>query len=271
MRYRFPLSLQTTLPDDYRENAAFLSLLKTLRGLGFLGVELNMSDPRSFQREAIEELLGRHDLRLSMLATGLTAKRLELSLSHPDELVRRRSVDICKHLIDWVAGSGTGVIVGFLKGGVVPDTEAARSSFARSLAEVLPHAAEKSVAVLIEATNRYESSVANTIEEAAACLQPYDAAYAQLLPDTFHMNIEEANMFASLDRHRERFRSFHLSDNTRFFPGFGAIDFDRILRFLMEIGYRGQLAIEGNVRADIEGELRACVARLAPLLEMRDG
>ncbi|MGO9307703.1 MAG: TIM barrel protein [Spirochaetia bacterium] len=270
MRYRFPLSFQTTLPDDYREHGAFLSLLKTLRGLGFLGVELNMSDPRNFQREAIEEFLGRHDLRLSMLATGLTAKRLGLSLSHPDELVRRRSVDICKHCIDWVAGSGTGVIVGFLKGGVVPDAEAARGHFARSLAEVAPYAAERSVAVLIEATNRYESSVANTIEEAAACLQPYDAAYAQLLPDTFHMNIEEANMFASLDRHRDRFRSFHLSDNTRFFPGFGAIDFGRILGFLTEMGYRGQLAIEGNVRSDIEGELHACMARLAPLLEMRD-
>ena len=109
--------------------------------------------------------------------------------------------------------------------------------------------------------------MANTVEEAAGFLRDYSARCAQILPDTFHMNIEEADMFESLRRHRDRFTSLHLSDNNRLFPGFGAIDFERIIRFLKEIDYRGRLAIEGNVRKDIECDLRTSATLLAPLLE----
>jgi sugar phosphate isomerase/epimerase len=268
LSYRFPLSFQTVLPNDYGTSAAFQSLLETLRELSFWGVELNMSDPRSFEPEAVRSFLkGKFDLELSMLATGLTAKQAGLSLSHPSESVRQQSVEKCRQIVDWVAGSEAGVIVGFLKGGVAQDGEEARKRFARSLAEILPRAEERSVAVLIEATNRYESSVANTLEEAAGFLRDYSTRYAQILPDTFHMNIEEADMLESLRRHRDRFSSFHLSDNNRLFPGFGAIDFTRIIRLLRDIDYRGRLAIEGNVKKDVESDLRASITRLAPLLE----
>jgi sugar phosphate isomerase/epimerase len=268
LSYRFPLSFQTVLPNDYQTNEAFRSVLETLRELSFFGVELNMSDPRSFEPEAVRSFLkGKFDLELSMLATGLTAKQAGLSLSHPSESVRRQSVEKCRQIIDWVAGSEAGVIVGFLKGGVAQDGEEARKRFARSLVEILPRAEERSVAVLIEATNRYESSVANTLEEAAGFLRDYSTRYAQILPDTFHMNIEEADMLESLRRYRDRFSSFHLSDNNRLFPGFGAIDFTRIIRLLRDIDYRGRLAIEGNVKKDVESDLRASITRLALLLE----
>ena len=247
---------------------AFRSLLETLRELSFWGVELNMGDPRSFDPEKVRNFLtGEFGLELSMFATGLTAKQANLSLSHPSESVRRQSVEKCREIIDWVAGSAAGVIVGFLKGGVAQDVEEARKRFARSLAEIIPRAEERSVAVLIEATNRYESSVANTVEEAAGFVRDYSPRCAQILPDTFHMNIEEADMFESLRGHHDRFTSLHLSDNNRLFPGFGAIDFERIIRFLKEIDYRGRLAIEGNVRKDMKGDLSASATLLVPLLE----
>ena len=267
MKYCFPLYFQTVLPDDYRDNATFRSLLGSLRALGFSGVELNMSDPRQLKARDVRDFLGTFDLELSMLATGLTAKRLELSLSHPDESVRRRSIEICREMIDWVAGSTTGIIVGFLKGGVARDAEEARKRFSQSLAQIIPYAEPRSVGVLIEATNRYESSVANTIEETAHLLREYGTGSAQMLPDTFHMNIEEAHMFESLRVHHHRFRSIHLSDNTRCFPGLGAIDFGGIIGFLKQIDYRGRLAIEGNVKNDVEAELRSSLKYLAPLLE----
>lgn len=268
MGRRFPLSFQTVLPKDYRTNRSFRSVLETLRELSFWGVELNMSDPRSFEPKAVLDFLREFDLKLSMFATGLTAKQAGLSLSHPTESVRRESVERCRQILDWVAGSEAGVIVGFLKGGVAQDGEEARKRFARSLAEIIPRAEERSVTLLVEATNRYESSVANTLEETAGFLRDYSARYAQILPDTFHMNIEETDMFESMRSHRYRFNSLHLSDNNRLFPGFGAIDFGNVIRFLKEIDYRGRLAIEGNVRKDIESDLRASITRLAPLLEV---
>jgi len=266
MSHRFPLSFQTVLPDDYRNDTAFRSLLETLRQLGFWGIELNMSDPDAFEPGAVREFLAGFRLELSMLATGLTAKRLGLSLSSPDEGTRRRSVEACRRMIDWVGGSPAGVIVGFLKGGVAPDPQAARARFGGSLAEVLPRAREKSVAVLVEATNRYESSVANSLGDTALLLQGHDPRWAQMLPDTFHMNIEEIDVCGSLRNHQARISSVHLSDNTRHFPGLGGLDFARLVACLDGIGYRGRLAIEGNVRSDVESDLRSSVAHLAPLL-----
>lgn len=263
-RFRHPLSLQTVLPDDYESNGDFGSLLELLRELGFWGVELNVGDPADHPFEAVRRFLGRHGLRLSMLATGLAARRLGLSLSHPDEGERRRAVDKCKEMIGWVGDSGTGVIVGLLKGGPSPDPDAARRRFAASLESILPAAAARRVPVLVEATNRYETAVANTLEEAASLVEGHDARWAQILPDTFHMNIEETDAPAALRAHRGRIASLHLSDNNRRFPGFGAIDFGRIASALDEIGFRGRLAIEGNAPGDLRGDLRATIHHLTP-------
>jgi sugar phosphate isomerase/epimerase len=266
-RYRYPLSFQTILPDDYSQNEGFVSLLELLRELGFWGVELNISDPPNFNFEAVRGYLGQFDLELSMLATGLTACRLGLSLSHPDEAVRKRSVEKCQEMIGWVKNPQTGIIIGFLKGGPSADVEAARRQFARSLAEIMPVAEAQKVPILIEATNRYESAVANTIEETVGLISAYGSDYAQVLPDTFHMNIEETDMLEILRRNIDRVRSLHFSDNNRHYPGFGAINFRKIVTFLGKIGYKGRVAIEGNVRNDVMSDLRVAMKYLAPQLE----
>ncbi|MGA2378475.1 MAG: sugar phosphate isomerase/epimerase family protein [Spirochaetia bacterium] len=263
---RFTLSFQTALPDDYQKDAAFRSLLDALRDLGFWGVELNVGDPRDCRAETIGSFLAGFGLEVSMLATGLTAKRLGLSLSHPEEDARRRSVDKCREMIEWAAAVRAGLIIGFLKGGVSPDPAGSRARLRKSLEQIVPFASERSTPILVEATNRYESSVANTLEETVALLEGLDVAHARVLPDTFHMNIEEADMFGSLSRYRARFISLHLSDNNRRFPGFGSIDFRRVIHHLRDIGYEGRLAIEGNPGGDVVEDLRQSMKCLGPLL-----
>jgi len=83
------------------------------------------------------------------------------------------------------------------------------------------------------------------------------------------MNIEEANLEQALTAHRDCFSSFHLSDNTRHFPGLGAIDFSRVLEMLERIGYQGKLAIEGNVRRSFVEDAELSMQLLAPLLSPR--
>jgi D-psicose/D-tagatose/L-ribulose 3-epimerase len=274
-----PLSYQTVLPDDYGSNAPFQSLCAVLQELGFWGVELNMRDPAVIDPAALCAHLKGHGLRLSMLATGVTAKHMGLSLSHPDGETRGRSAEKCREMIDWAARASeaaatwdpsarVGLIIGFLKGGVAPDPLPARARFRRSLEEIIPHAERKSVPVLVEATNRYESSVANSLVDTAALLRGFPPAWAQMLPDTFHMNIEEADMEEALRGANGLFTSLHLSENNRFLPGFGAIDFEELFGFLEGIGYKGRLAMEGNIRGTVEADLRAAVARVGPLIEI---
>lgn len=265
-RFRYPLSLQLALPDDYRSNPSLSALLETLAGLGFWGVEVNLDDPRVHDFDALRRYLTERGLALSMLATGRTAQRLGLSLSAADDEVRERSVAVCRELVDWIGDGTTGLIIGFLKGGVSPNRQEAARRFADSLSQIVPQAGRRGISLLVEATNRYESSVANTVGEAGSLVADYPASAAQILPDTFHMNIEEADPMQALRARRDRFTSLHLSDNNRRYPGFGAIDFGRYFALLEEIGYEGRLAIEGNAMNDVASDARASVARLTPLL-----
>jgi sugar phosphate isomerase/epimerase len=290
-----PLSYATSLPGDYEGNAAFRSLCSLLRELGFWGVELDTPDPARVSPAAVRDFLAGFGLRLSMLSTDATAERMGLSLSHPDGETRERSVAKSLEMIDWAAAvtgaagagamktaaalpnagagvparlEGTGVIISLLKGGVAADPEGARERFRRSLAQIIPHAEQRSVAVLVEATNRYESSVANSLADAMALMEGFSPSFAQVLPDTFHMNIEEADMLESLRIAGDRFASLRLSDNNRLLPGFGAIDFEQLFGFLEGIGYMGRLAMEGDARGAVESDLRAAMARIGPLREL---
>ncbi len=265
-RFRYPLSLQTVLPDDYRENREFRALLALLRELGFWGIELNLSEPKNFHFDAVVEFLGSFDLRFSMFATGLTARRMGLSLSHPDEEVRRRSVAACRNMIEWIGSPDTGMIIGLLKGGPAADGMAARRQFTRSLAEIMPAADERNVLVLVEATNHQETVVANTVDQAVELIATCGARQARVLPDTYHMVIEEADMIGTLSRNAAHIPSLHLSDENRLFPGLGKFDFSAFLTALQATGYSGRVAIEGNVRQDLATDLRATMAYLAPLL-----
>ena len=232
------------------------------------GVELNIADPFSLDWTGLFAYLAEHGLALFRFASGLTAKTRGLSLSSADEETRLRSVAACRQVARALGGTGIGIIIGFLKGPTSADRDGARRRFAESLADLVPDAAAYGVPLVVEATNRYESSVANALDDAAALLPATDARgrWAQLLPDTFHMNIEEADPTGALERHAALYSSVHLSDNNRLFPGRGAIDFARIIGTLRRIGWKGFLAIEGNVTGGLAADARAAVDALAPHL-----
>ncbi|EEG56572.1 hypothetical protein CLOSTASPAR_01352 [[Clostridium] asparagiforme DSM 15981] len=68
-----------------------------------------------------------------------------------------------------------------------------------------------------------------------------------ILPDTYHMNIEETSTTAALTTYAGHYHNLHVSDNNRYFPGIGAIDFAGIMRQLKGLGYDGTITIEGRV------------------------
>ena len=269
-KYAFPLAIQTTLPQDYLDRP-FRRKLELLRQFGFSGVELNIERPEQVDPVALVALLAGFDLKMTMFATGGTAKAEGLSLSALDDEVRQATVRRCIEFVDFAHELGAGVIVGYLKGGVSADPARARESFVDSLGEIEAHVRAREVPLLIEATNRYESAVANSLAGTADLIRGFDNPYLRILPDTFHMNIEERSLFGSLIAQLGLYDSVHISDNNRFFPGLGALDFRSILRFLRDSGFQGGVAIEGNVRKSFEQVLGATMRLLGPMLSSLEG
>ncbi|HDQ15227.1 MAG TPA: sugar phosphate isomerase/epimerase [Sediminispirochaeta sp.] len=260
------LSVQTVLPENFQQNRQFRQEMDTLRSLGFDGVELNIAHPNRCKLGPILAFLEESELQLTNFASGLTAKTYGLSLSHQDEEERRRAVGKVQEIIRLLEGSSIGIILGFFKGPKAENQETARIQFARSFEELLPRAEAGKVPLIVEATNRYESSVANSLEEAFECIKKLPSPYAKILPDTFHMNIEESDMYSALSRHLQYFDTIHLSDNNRYFPGFGALDFERIIRHLRHDGFDGGFAIEGQIKRSFTDDCRAAIDFLKPYL-----
>jgi sugar phosphate isomerase/epimerase len=65
-----------------------------------------------------------------------------------------------------------------------------------------------------------------------------------LMPDVFHMNIEDDRIGDSLVRNAQWIRYIHLADSNRLAPGWGHIDFDEVFAALLQAGFDGWASIE---------------------------
>ena len=244
-KYCFPLSIQTLLPENYREDKATIENFSLLKELDFDGVELNIAHPENVDMNDVRDFLKEFGLRLTMFASGLTAKTFGLSLSLDDICIRNRAVNKIKEIIYKIENSNTGIILGFFKGPAVEDKEGARSRFIESLKEIAPLAEDKKVAILVEATNRYESSVANSLDDSVELIKDFnDNKYIQILPDTFHMNIEEADTFDVLTKYSSKYTSIHISDNNRFILDLGQLILRKLLISLRKIIIKVELLLK---------------------------
>ena len=140
------------------------------------------------------------------------------------------------------------------------------------LNEAMQRTADGSAAVYLEPLNRYEASYLNTVGKAAELCRAADHKRIQLMADLFHMNIEEADIPASLRAVAPHLGHVHLADSQRWLPGHGHTDFVGAFRALREIEYDGWLALEcmptpgdplENMRACVEF-LRGCWEKAAP-------
>ena len=265
-RYRYFLAIQTRLPEDYLKDTEFSRNLKALQQLGFDGVELNIQNPERVDPARLKAHLEDFGLVLSMFASGLTAKTHQLSLATTDEARRKEAVRRSTRFLEFAHEFGAGMIAGLLKGAPQEAGPSARERLVASVLELTPVADRLKTPLLIEAVNRYESPVGHSLADTWDIARHADSPFVQILPDTFHMNIEEVNMEEAIRGHRHCFTSLHLSDNTRHFPGFGALDFAKIIAILDRIGYQGKLAIEGNVKTSFAADVELAMRLLGPLL-----
>lgn len=228
------LSIQTVFRDDifFRKN------LELLKNLGFYGVELNIAHFDNVNIDDVIKILNDFGLVFTNFASGLTAKTYKLSLSEPE--YQKNSIQKCKDMIDYVSGYGVGIILGFIKG------NGTREVFAESLKEISQYCRGREVVVMVEATNHHETPIANTLQEAVGFVRDFGNPFLRILPDTYHMNIEEKNALEELNKYKGFYSSIHFSDDNRYLPGLGSLDFGPFIKFVKDNNIA--VALEGNIK-----------------------
>jgi len=240
--------------------------------LGYDGVEIHLQRPGDIDRSAVADLARRHNLGLPTLGTGMAAGREGLAFSDPDPEVRARAVQRIRDQIELAAFLRSGVTIGLIysrHGGEPTQREAKRKAAVACLKECCRHAERRGVTLFLEAINRYETDLLVTLDDAAACLREVGSGSLKLLADTFHMNIEEADLVASLRRLNGVLGHVHLVDSNRRVPGHGHLDVAAILGALRSIRYEGYLSFEALPLPDPASAARDGIETIRRLLNAR--
>ena len=216
------------------------------RELGYDGVELHIADPADVDLPTLEQALAENSMRLTAIGTGRAYVNHGLSITDPDEARRRAAVQRLEAFLELAGRLHATVIIGCMRGNVATAEElpAALDRLAVSM-EYLDHAAAKAgVDIVFEPINRYENNFLCTMGEISHFIRSHSLTNTGILIDTFHMNIEESDMMASIEACSPEIRYVHFSDSNRWYPGAGHTDMAGILRKLQECDYQGVLSAE---------------------------
>ncbi len=220
--------------------------MRFLAGVGFEGVELAIRDPSQVDVGRLAAVASGLGVAVPAIGTGQAYLEEGLSLAAPEAAIRERTVGRLLAHVDTARRMHALLIVGLIHGPIPPeaDREAAAARLLDGLGRVARAAAEAGVRIVIEPINRYESNWLNTVEEVLELIERLGADNVGVLPDTFHMNIEEASIPAALRRAGPRVWHVHVADSNRRAPGDGHLEWAEVVAVLREIGYTGFLSAE---------------------------
>ena len=189
-----------------------------------------------------------------LVVTGLhwlLVKPDGLSLTDPDAGVRQRTLEVMIHLIGLCAELGGSVLVhGSPKQRQIAEGETHAVALARlqdALAHVAPSAARAGVLYCIEPLSRRETSVLNTIAEAAELVRSIDHPNLKTMIDCSAAGLTETDSIPSLIDHwlpTGLIAHVQVNDPNRRGPGQGDMKFAPILAALKRHNYTGAIAVE---------------------------
>ena len=214
--------------------------------LGFDGVELALLDSSQIDVKMVGDLCKKLHLDIPMISSGQVYAQGQLCFTSPDPAIRAQAVSRIKGLVDLAEVFGSMVNIGRVRGPVEEGEpyENSEKRFLESLEEVALYAEPKGVVIAVEPVNRYEINFINRVDEAYALCRKLDRPNVKIMPDVFHMNIEDASIEAGLVSCIDMIAYIHFADSNRLAPGMGHLNFPNIINVLKAVGYDGYVTTE---------------------------
>ncbi|TJV72094.1 MAG: sugar phosphate isomerase/epimerase [Mesorhizobium sp.] len=218
--------------------------LANTKEAGFDLIEFSYLDPADVDIGRLAKSIA--DLGLGVaISIGLPA---DGDISSPDKAVAARGVEILNRTVALTRDLGGQKVGGILSTSHGLQTEApTRDQWNRSagtLAQVAETAKAAGVTLNLEIVNRFESNMLNTAAQGLAFIEDTGSDNIFLHLDTFHMNIEEADVGLAIRHAAKKIGYVHIGESHRGFLGTGSIDFAAIFDALTAIGYSDDLSFE---------------------------
>jgi 5-keto-L-gluconate epimerase len=220
---------------------------KIAKELGYDGIELSLLDSNDIDQAWLLEKLRKLNLRVFAIATGQSYYNDGYSIFNFKEDSRLKAIKRLKEHIDLAVKLNSMVIIGGIRGRLSepPEVRSLELNEGKlALIEISEYAKKKNIILLIEPINRYETNFINTVQEGMELIDELGMDNLKLLPDTFHMNIEEKSIKESLIKAKSFIGYIHFADSNRRAPGAGHVDFKSIMSSLKKINYKNYIGIE---------------------------
>jgi D-psicose/D-tagatose/L-ribulose 3-epimerase len=237
------------------EQTPFAEVCKTLRGIGYEGIEIapftlapTPAEISPAQRREYADIMKSQGLAFVALHWLMVSPK-GLHVTTPDQALRERSWQHIRDLIDLCADLGPNGVMIFgspqqrsTTGGLT--REQATRNYVDGLAEVAPHAHDRGVTILVEALPIGQSDVVVTLREAAGIVHTIDNPAIQTMFDTHNAVDETAPHTGLIEKYFDDIRHVHVNEMDGRYPGTGAYDFRAILQKLQALDYKGWVSLE---------------------------
>ena len=266
-------------------------IVKSINRIGLDGADLSVSSTDAhnhislFEQKNLKQIFSDSSVEINIVSAQMFAQNTDLSSNDPT--VRDNAIDFVKRVIKLSAKVECQRML------VVPSWistdhhyyiswEEDWKAAVDSLRTLAAFAAPYGVTLMIEPVNRYRVGLVRTIAEATRMALEIDMPNIAIVPDTFHMNIEESiSIPAALAQGGSLIKALHVGENNRHAPGLGALNWMEILRTLGDIGFDGclshepfslnfdenKVAVDPNYLLAFEKELAASVIFLKNCME----
>ena len=230
---------------SYAENLE--ESIKKAADMGYDGVELAVREPDLLDVEKVKKILNKYNLNVPAIGTGQAFVEEGLSFTSPDEDIRKKAVKRIKAHTVLAEKLDTHVIIGLIRGRGDDSAVSVDQKIEwldEAMNECAGFAAAEKITLFVEPLNRYETSLINTISQGIELIERLSHKNIKLLIDTFHMNIEEPSLYASIVKASPYLGHVHFADSNRWYPGNGHLDFKEIVNILIELDYKGYISME---------------------------
>ncbi|MBC7891744.1 MAG: sugar phosphate isomerase/epimerase [Sphingobacteriaceae bacterium] len=246
-------------------STADFGLLPKVAAMGYNILEVAVEDRNRIDWHQLKQRAD--DLGLKLYVSGAFGPNRDVSSDNP--AIRKSGLDYIVDCIQLASQVGSPVFTGPLYSAVgktryVPPAQKAqeRAWCVEALRRAGKIADDYGVVLGVEPLNRFETDMVNTADQALSLVREIAHPCVRVSLDTFHNNIEEKNIAASIRAvGRDLLCHVQANESDRGTPGTGNLDWLSIRDALTDIGYDGAITIETFGAPSEELARAACIWR----------
>lgn len=226
--------------------------------VGFDFIEIPLLNPAAFDAAS-------HKAALSKAGIGATCslvlpKGYQMS-AHPEKA--RTFLYAALEQVEAVGSQYLGGCIAYELGTLTgkPPQHGERETIIEVLKDVAGEAKRRGIMLALEACNRYETYLYNSLADTRDTILATGADNLKLHADTYHMNIEEEGFYQPIMDTADVLDYIHMSESHRGLVGSGTVIWEQVWKGLADINFTGKLVLESFAAINPELAAATCLWR----------